>query len=108
MDRATGHGGIGAILLREGIYSSTLHGWRKEHDAAIDDDVRLFQLFLYRRDKPVNRPTLGPCLGLIDHMVKEDHGKPKKEKRTARRIRNQISVTSPRCALHVKVDPAGV
>jgi hypothetical protein len=26
---------------------------------------------------------LGPCLGLIDHMVKEDHGKPKKEKRTA-------------------------
>jgi hypothetical protein len=40
----------------------------------------------YRREKPVNRPTLGPCLGLIDHMVKEDHGKPKKEKRTARRI----------------------
>jgi hypothetical protein len=23
----------------------------------------------YRREKPVNRPTLGPCLGLIDHMV---------------------------------------
>src|SRR5882724_6536818 len=40
----------------------------------------------YRRKKPVNRPTLGPCLGLIDHMVKEDHGKPKKQKRTARRI----------------------
>src|SRR3954468_11973675 len=35
VDRATGHGGIGAILRREGIYSSTLHGWRKERDAAV-------------------------------------------------------------------------
>jgi hypothetical protein len=26
----TGHGGMGAVLRREGIYSSTLHGWRKE------------------------------------------------------------------------------
>jgi transposase len=33
--RATGHGGIGAVLRREGIYSSTLHGWRKERDAAV-------------------------------------------------------------------------
>ena len=30
VDRATGHGGIGAVLRREGIYSSTLHGWRKD------------------------------------------------------------------------------
>jgi hypothetical protein len=37
----------------------------------------------YQRRKPVNRPTLGPCLGLIDQMVKEDHGKPKQQKRTA-------------------------
>ena len=29
-DRAVGHGGVGAVLRREGIYSSTLHGWRKE------------------------------------------------------------------------------
>jgi transposase len=36
VDRATGHGGIGAVLRREGIYSSTLHGWRKERDAAVD------------------------------------------------------------------------
>jgi transposase len=35
VDRAAGHGGIGAVLRREGIYSSTLHGWRKERDAAV-------------------------------------------------------------------------
>jgi transposase-like protein len=35
VDRATGHGGIGAVLRREGIYSSTLHGWRKDRDAAV-------------------------------------------------------------------------
>jgi transposase-like protein len=35
VDRAAGHGGMGAVLRREGIYSSTLHGWRKERDAAI-------------------------------------------------------------------------
>ena len=35
VDRAAGHGGIGVVLRREGIYSSTLHGWRKERDAAI-------------------------------------------------------------------------
>jgi transposase-like protein len=34
-DRAVEHGGVGAILRREGIYSSTLHGWRKERDAAV-------------------------------------------------------------------------
>jgi transposase-like protein len=34
-DRSVEHGGVGAILRREGIYSSTLHGWRKERDAAV-------------------------------------------------------------------------
>ena len=34
-DRAVEHGGVGAILRREGIYSSTLHGWRKERDSAV-------------------------------------------------------------------------
>ena len=34
-DRAVEHGGVGAILRREGIYSSTLYGWRKERDAAV-------------------------------------------------------------------------
>ena len=28
-------GGVGAVLRREGIYSSTLHGWRKERDRAV-------------------------------------------------------------------------
>ena len=28
-------GGVGAILRREGIYSSTLHGWRKERARAV-------------------------------------------------------------------------
>lgn len=35
-DRAVAHGsGVGAILRREGIYSSTLHNWRKERDQAV-------------------------------------------------------------------------
>ncbi len=35
-DRALANGGGGgAILRREGIYSSTLHGWRKERDSAV-------------------------------------------------------------------------
>ena len=36
VDRATGHGAIGVILRRERVYSSTLHQWRKERDAAVD------------------------------------------------------------------------
>jgi transposase len=28
-------GGVGAMLRREGIYSSTLHGWPKERDSAV-------------------------------------------------------------------------
>jgi transposase len=35
VDAATEHGAIGALLRREGIYSSTLHSWRKERDAAV-------------------------------------------------------------------------
>lgn len=34
-DRAVEHGGVGAILRREGIYSSTLHSWRQERDSAV-------------------------------------------------------------------------
>src|SRR5579859_889740 len=37
VDAAAGSGGIGEILRREGIYSSTLTKWRKERDAAVDD-----------------------------------------------------------------------
>jgi hypothetical protein len=32
----------------------------------------------YRRKKPADRPKLGPCSGLIDHIIKEDNSKPKK------------------------------
>ena len=35
VDRAAEHGGIGAVLRREGLYSSTLYSWRKERDAAV-------------------------------------------------------------------------
>ena len=34
IDRASGAGQIGAILRREGLYSSTLTDWRKARDAA--------------------------------------------------------------------------
>jgi transposase len=36
MDAAAGTGGIGQILRREGIYSSTLANWRKERAAAVE------------------------------------------------------------------------
>src|SRR5476651_978040 len=33
IDRAAGTGGIGAILRREGLYSSVLSDWRRQRDA---------------------------------------------------------------------------
>jgi transposase-like protein len=36
IEAAAGTGGIGEILRREGIYSSTLTGWRKERKAAVE------------------------------------------------------------------------
>lgn len=33
VDRAAGTGGIGAILRREGLYSSALSDWRRQRDA---------------------------------------------------------------------------
>ena len=40
----------------------------------------------YRRKKAIDPPKLGPCVGLIDGVVKEDQGKPKKHQRTASQI----------------------
>jgi transposase len=40
----------------------------------------------YRRKNPINRPKLGPCLGVIDHIVEEDYGKPNKQQHTAGQI----------------------
>jgi len=51
-DRAVEHGGVGAILRREGIYSSTLHGWRKERDAAVR------KVFSQKRGPQVQRNPL--------------------------------------------------
>ena len=54
VDRATGPGAIGAILRRERVYSSTLHQWRKERDAAVD------QAFSQKRGpKPERNPLAG-------------------------------------------------
>ena len=36
VEAAAGTGGIGEILRREGIYSSTLTSWRRERDAAME------------------------------------------------------------------------
>ena len=36
VEAAAGSGHIGEILRREGIYSSTLTGWRKEREVAVD------------------------------------------------------------------------
>lgn len=36
-DAAAGSGGIGELLRREGLYSSTLTNWRKERDAAVHE-----------------------------------------------------------------------
>ena len=52
VDRATGHGAIGAILRRERVYSSTLHQWRKERDAAVD------QAFSQKRGPQTQRNPL--------------------------------------------------
>ena len=37
IDRANGTGGIGAVLRREGLYSSTLSDWRRQRDAGAFD-----------------------------------------------------------------------
>jgi transposase-like protein len=34
-DHAQGSGGIGALLRREGLYSSLLAGWRREREAGV-------------------------------------------------------------------------
>jgi transposase len=44
----------------------------------------------YRREKSVDRPKLGPCLGVIDQIVQEDRDKPKKQRYTAKRIYDHL------------------
>ena len=39
-----------------------------------------------RRQQPIRRPKLGPWIGVIDQIVKEDRTRPKKQRNTAKRI----------------------
>src|SRR5271170_2957737 len=41
-DGAAGIGGIGAILRREGLYSSTLTDWRRQRDSGVVIDYETF------------------------------------------------------------------
>jgi transposase len=60
VDRATGHG---AILRRERVYSSTLHQWRKERDAAVD------QAFSQKRGP---RPERNPLAGENEKLRRQN------------------------------------
>ena len=44
----------------------------------------------YQRNKPVRRPKLGPWLGVIDQILKEDESGPKKQRHTAKRIWDRL------------------
>ena len=40
----------------------------------------------YRRTQPPARPKLDPFIGIIDRILEEDKGRPKKQRHTAKRI----------------------
>lgn len=44
----------------------------------------------YERKKPVQRPKLGPWLGIIDQILIEDQSQPKKQRHTAKRIWDRL------------------
>ena len=44
----------------------------------------------YERKKPVLRPKLGPWLGIIDQILEDDKSQPKKQRHTAKRIRDRL------------------
>ena len=44
----------------------------------------------YRREQAVKRPKLGPWLGVIDAIVKDDQNQPKKQRHTAKRIFDRL------------------
>jgi len=44
----------------------------------------------YRRNKPVQRPKLGPWLGIIDQILVDDQSQPKKQRHTAKRIWDRL------------------
>jgi transposase len=44
----------------------------------------------YRRTKPIQRPKLGPWLGVIDQILKDDESRPRKQRHTAKRIWDRL------------------
>jgi transposase len=44
----------------------------------------------YARKKPVQRPMLGPWLGIIDQILVDDHSQPRKQRHTAKRIFDRL------------------
>ena len=44
----------------------------------------------YERKRPVERPKLGPWLGVIDQILEEDKTQPKKQRHTAKRIWDRL------------------
>jgi len=44
----------------------------------------------YRRTKPIRRPKLGPWIGVIDQILKDDESRPKKQRHTAKRIWDRL------------------
>src|SRR6516225_4264674 len=44
----------------------------------------------YRREQAVKRPKLGPWLGVIDAILKDDQNQPKKQRHTAKRIFDRL------------------
>ena len=40
----------------------------------------------YRRSKPPVKPKLGPFIAIIDGILADDKGRPKKQRHTAKRI----------------------
>lgn len=44
----------------------------------------------YQRKKPIRRPKLGPWVGVIDQILKDDESQPKKQRHTAKRIWDRL------------------
>jgi transposase len=51
----------------------------------------------YQRQQPVKRPKLGPWLGVIDAILKEDEQRPAKQRHTAKRIYDRLRAEYAYC-----------
>src|SRR5450432_3641978 len=60
-DRAAGTGDIGAILRREGIYSSTLCDWRRQRDAGAFGALTRRPGVVRKQPSPTHSPRKWPC-----------------------------------------------